>query len=109
MSGFRNVEKGAVFSVEDLVNYRKHQIISLTICDTQALRTVVFSFDAEEAITKEQTPNTELFTLLEGTMEVTAGKKSFLLKSGESILVSPEEEHSMFALEPCKMLQTGLK
>lgn len=109
MAGFKNIEKGTIITLTDQINYKKHQIISLTLCDTERIRMVLFSFDKEEAITEEETQNMEQFTLLEGDMEVVVEGKTFLLQPGESIIIYPQEEHSLLAKEPCKMLQTSLK
>lgn len=109
MTGFRHMEKGKVFSMKEMIGYKKHRIISSMLCDTESMRMVLFSFDEQEAITKEQTPNTEQFTLLEGKMEVVVGDSTFMLGVNDTIIVHPEEEHSLLALEPCKMLQTSLK
>ncbi|MDO4719515.1 MAG: cupin domain-containing protein [Peptostreptococcaceae bacterium] len=109
MAGFKNIVKGEVFTLKEQIDYRKHRIISLTICDTEKIRMVLFSFDEEEAITEEQTPNTERFTLIEGRMEVVVDGRKYLLHEKESLWIPPEAEHSLLALAPSKMLQTSLK
>lgn len=109
LAGFKNIEKGKVFSLLDLIDYKTHRVISLTLCDSETLRIVLFSFDKDEAITEEQTQNAEQFTLLEGKMEFVIEGKKFMLEENDSIIINPDQEHSLLALTPCKMLQTSLK
>lgn len=109
MAGFKNIEKGSIFRLPELIDYKKNRVISLTLCDSSDIRIVLFSFDKDEAITEEQTPNTEQFTLIEGRMEVVIDGKKFMLNENETIIVKPEEEHSLLALTPSKMLQTSIK
>lgn len=109
MAGFKNVDKASIFHLPNQIDYKKNRVISLTICDSEDIRIVLFSFDTEEAITEEQTPNTEHFTLLEGQMEVVIRGNKFVLNQNDSIIIEPEEEHSLLALTPCKLLQTSIK
>ncbi len=109
MAGFKNIKKGSIFELPSLIDYRQNRVISLAICDSPSIRIVLFSFDKDEAVTEEQTPNTEQFTLLEGEMEVVVEGKKSLLHAGDTIVVAPEDEHSLLALTPCKMLQTSIK
>lgn len=109
MAGFKNVEKGNIFRLPELIDYKKNRVISLALCDSPDIRIVLFSFDKDEAITEEQTPSTEQFMLLEGKMEVVVEGKKFILNENETIIVEPENEHSLLALVPCKMLQTSIK
>ena len=109
MAGFKNIVKGSIFRLPDQIDYKTNRVISLAICDSPSIRIVLFSFDKDEAVTEEQTPNTEKFTLLEGEMEVVVSGKKSLLRAGDTIIAAPEEEHSLLALTPCKMLQTSIK
>ena len=79
MAGFKNVEKGNIFRLPELIDYKKNRVISLALCDSPDIRIVLFSFDKDEAITEEKTPSTEQFTLLEGKMEVVVEGKKFIL------------------------------
>lgn len=106
---FKNIEKAEIFRLEDLIEYKKNRIISLTLCNNDDLKIVLFSLDQQEEITEEQTPNIEQFTLIEGELKIVINSKTAFLKPGESIIVNPLDEHSLLALKPSKMLQTSIK
>ncbi len=109
MEYFRNLQHSTVFCLENLVSCREKRILSRRICESDALRMVVFAFDRGEEITKETTPSAEVFCLLDGHMEASLGGRPATLLPGMALAAPPEEEHSLLALESCKMLQISLK
>ena len=109
MPGFRNIEKAKVLNMKDLISYKINRVISLAICDTNDIRTVLFAFDKSEEITDEQTSNVEHFMLFEGEMRANIEGKEFIMKEGDSIIVDREKTHSFVALTQAKLLQTSLK
>lgn len=106
---FRTIEKAKNFCLQTLIEYKQNRIISLTLCNDSDIKIVLFSLDRQEAITEEQTPNIEHFQLLEGEMEISVEGKKAYLYPGESIVINPQEEHSLLAIKPSKMLQTSIK
>lgn len=109
MAGIKNIEKAKVLNLKDLISYKQNQVISLTICNTDDLRIVLFSFDKNEEITDEQTPNVEFFTLIEGKMKAKIDNQEFIMNADDSIIIDREKTHSFVAIEQSKILQTSLK
>ena len=74
---FRNIEPSKIHRLEDAIEHKQNQVLSLNLCNHSDIKIVLFSLDQKEAITEEQTPDFEQFNLLQGELELSLdGEKS---------------------------------
>ncbi len=107
MSGYRNIELGSKFLMQDQIDYKTNRIISLNICETKDIRMVLFSFYKDEDISEEVTQDYEQYSIIEGEATITLEGKKFSLCKNDTIIVPPDKTHSIYAITNCKILQTS--
>ena len=102
-------EKSKVFSFDGSIEYSNGGIVSKTILKKQTGNISLFSFDKGEALSEHTAPFDAMITVVDGKGEVIIGGKSFILKSGESIIMPANITHAVNAVEKFKMVLTMIK
>jgi quercetin dioxygenase-like cupin family protein len=69
----------------------------------------LFSFDKGEALSEHTAPFDAMITVVDGNGEVIIGGKSFILTSGQSIIMPANITHAVNAVEKFKMVLTMIK
>jgi len=72
------------------------------------VRLVVFAFGMGQQLTEHTTPRPAILQVQTGRMQVTAGDSSYEAAPGSWLLLTPNEPHSLTALEPSVLLLTLL-
>ena len=80
-------EKSKVFCFSDSVDYSDGGIVSKTILKKQTGNISLFSFAKGEALSEHTAPFDAMNTVVDGQGEVLIGAKSYILKSGQSIIM----------------------
>ncbi|HEX7493338.1 MAG TPA: cupin domain-containing protein [Bacteroidales bacterium] len=107
--GSSEFEKSKVFSFNDSVDYSDGGIVSKTVLKKETGNISLFSFDKGEALSEHTAPFDAMITVVDGKGEVIIGGKSFILSSGQSIIMPANITHAVNAVEKFKMVLTMIK
>jgi len=102
-------EKSKVFGFSESVDYSDGGIISKTVLKKETGNISLFSFDKGEALSEHTAPFDAMITVVDGKGEVVIGGKSFILASGQSIIMPANITHAVNAVEKFKMVLTMIK
>lgn len=101
---YKNIDKGATFTLKDQVVYEKGQVVSKTLVQNDKVSVTLFAFDKGEEISTHTAAGDAFVTCLDGVGVITIDDKEFNLTSGQSIIMPCNHPHSVFAKEQFKML-----
>jgi len=102
-------EKSKVFSFTDSVDYADGGIVSKTVLKKQTGNISLFSFAKGEALSEHTAPFDALIQVVDGKGEIIIGGKSYLLGTGESIIMPANIPHAVKAAENFKMVLTMIR
>jgi quercetin dioxygenase-like cupin family protein len=101
--------KANVFSFASSVDYAEGAIVSKTIIKKESGNISLFAFSKGETLSEHTAPFDALIHVVDGRGEVTIGGKSYLLNTGESIIMPGNIPHAVKAVERFKMVLTMIK
>ena len=84
-------------------------IVSKTIDNNDAYKTVIFGFDTGQELSEHQTPMHAIIYFVSGEMDLTLGEDSSVAKPGTWVQMPPSLAHSVKAKEPAIMLLMMIK
>jgi quercetin dioxygenase-like cupin family protein len=102
-------EKAKVFSFNESVDYSDGGIVSKTVLKKQTGNISLFSFAEGEALSEHTAPFDAMITVVDGRGEVIIGGESFILTSGQTIIMPANITHAVNAVEKFKMVLTMIK
>lgn len=76
---------------------------SRVVVNNDLLRTVLFTFDAGQALTEHASPKAVVVTLMEGTMDFSVGERTERLVAGDVVYLAPGQRHALTAVSACRM------
>lgn len=101
--------KAEVFSFSDSVEYASGGILSKTVLKKETGNITLFSFAKGEALSEHTAPFDAMIQVVDGKAEITIGGKSFLLESGQTIIMPADVTHAVKAVEKFKMVLTMIR
>jgi len=107
--GTNEFERAKIFSFNDSVDYSEGGIVSKTVLKKETGNISLFSFDKGEALSEHTAPFDAMITVVDGIGEVIIGGKSFILQSGQTIIMPANITHAVNAVEKFKMVLTMIK
>jgi quercetin dioxygenase-like cupin family protein len=102
-------EKSKVFCLGDSIDYSDGGIVSKTVLKKQSGNISLFSFAKGEALSEHTAPFDAMITVVDGKGEIVIGGKSFILTTGQSIIMPANITHAVNAIEKFKMVLTMIK
>ena len=102
-------EKAKVFSFSDSVEYASGGILSKTVLKKETGNISLFSFAQGEALSEHTAPFDAMIQVVDGKAEIIIGGKSFILESGQTIIMPANIPHAVKAIEKFKMVLTMIK
>lgn len=102
-------EKARVFSFNDSVEYASGGILSKTVLKKETGNISLFSFARGEALSEHTAPFDAMIQVVDGKGEIIIGGKSFILESGQTIIMPANIPHAVKAVEKFKMVLTMIK
>ena len=102
-------EKSNVFTFNESINYSEGGIVSKTVLKKQTGNISLFSFDRGETLSEHTAPFDAMIMVVDGRGEIIIGGKSFLLESGECIIMPANIAHAVNAIERFKMVLTMIR
>ena len=102
--GTNEFEKAKVFTFNGSIEYSEGGIVSKTVLKKQTGNISLFSFDKGEALSEHTAPFDAMVQVIDGTGEIIIGKESFLLNTGDTIIMPANISHAVKAVEKFKMV-----
>ena len=102
-------EKSKIFSFNESIEYSDGGIVSKTVLKKQTGNISLFSFDRGEALSEHTAPFDAMIQVVDGRGEIIIGGKSFILETGESIIMPANIPHAVKAVEKFKMVLTMIR
>ena len=84
-------------------------IVSKKLLSGDGGNITLFAFDKGQSLDNHSTPRKAMILILEGQVDFNVGKEKKLLKKDDYILLQENEEHSLTARSPLKMLLIMIK
>jgi quercetin dioxygenase-like cupin family protein len=102
-------EKGIPFIIPDVIDYIPHSVVIKTILKKNTGIVTVSSFEAGEALAKTSSPFDKFVQVIEGKAEIIIDGETYLLNTGQSIIIPAHARNTIKANERFKMISTVVK
>lgn len=99
----KNIDISTVLTFQNLVSYQDGQIVSKTLVQNPHVSLTLFAFDKGEEISSHSSDGDALIYVTDGTGQITIGDETYIVTSGESIVMPAGIPHAVFANEKFKM------
>ena len=105
----KEFEKSKVFNYKESVEYSEGAIVSKTVLKKETGNISLFSFAKGEALSEHTAPFDALIQVVDGKGEIIIGGKSFILETGQTIIMPANITHAVIAMDKFKMVLTMIK
>ena len=102
-------EKAKAFIIVEIIEYIPNSVVIKTIIKKTTGNVSAVSFDTGEALTEKISPFDTFIQVIDGKAEIVIDDKSFLLNTGESIIIPAHRRNTIKANVRFKMLSTIIK
>lgn len=102
-------EKSRVFTFSESIDYTDGGIVSKTVLKKETGNISLFSFAKGEGLSEHTAPYDALIQVVDGKGEIIIGGVSFMVDSGESIILPADISHAVKATENFKMVLTMIR
>lgn len=96
--------KSEIFDFAGSIEYAEGAIVSKTVLKKESGNISLFAFAKGEALSEHTAPFDALLQVVDGKGEVVIGGKSFILETGQSIIMPANVPHAVVAVEKFKMV-----
>ena len=103
------IEKSTALIMVEIIEYIPNSVVSKTILKKSTGNISVMSFDSGEGLTEKTSPFETYAQIIEGKAEIVIDGKSFLLETGQSIIIPAHKPNIVKANERFKMILTVIK
>jgi len=101
--------KGQIVQFQNAIEYTEAGIVSKQIMKNEKGNVTLFAFSQGEGLSEHTAPFDALVQVIDGHTNIKIGKETFLLKTGDSIIMPANISHALQALTSFKMLLTMIK
>lgn len=105
----KEVEKGKVLSLVEMIEYVPNAILIKTVLNKTTGNISVASFDAGETMKEKKSPFDTFIQIIDGVAEIAIDGESNTLISGQSIIIPAHYANSIIANVRFKMINTIIK
>jgi len=102
-------EKSKIFNYKESIEYSEGAIVSKTVLKKETGNISLFAFAKGEALSEHTAPFDAMIQVVDGKGEIIIGGKSFILESGQTIIMPANITHAVIAIEKFKMVLTMIK
>jgi quercetin dioxygenase-like cupin family protein len=102
-------EKSKVFSFNESIEYSDGGIVSKTVLKKQTGNISLFSFAKGEALSEHTAPFDAVIQVVDGKGEIVIGGTSYIVNTGETIIMPANISHAVKAIENFKMVLTMIR
>lgn len=104
-----DINHSEIFNLENAVSYAAGSIVSKTIVKKQTGNITLFAFDKGQELSEHTAPFDAMVNVMDGKVEISIDKKSYLLSAGEFIIMPANIPHALKAVEKFKMMLVMIK
>lgn len=104
-----DIEKSKTFIIVEIIEYVPNSIVIKTIIKKTTGNISAVSFDSGEALVEKTSPFDTFIQIIEGNAEIIISNKSYLLQTGQSIIIPAHSPNSIKANVRFKMISTIIK
>lgn len=97
------------FKIIDIVEYLPKSVVIKSILRKTTGHVTAISFDSGEVLVGKKSPYDTLIQIIEGKSEIIIDDQSYLLESGESIIIPAHRSNTVKANVRFKMISTIIK
>ena len=101
--------KSTIFQFPAKVDYSKGGIVSRNVIKKDTGNISLFAFDTGEGLSEHTAPFDALIQVIEGKAEIIIDGESYLLESGDAIIMPANIPHAVKAPERFKMVLTMIR
>ena len=102
-------KKAEILNITELAKYQDGAVVSSQILRAEKGNITLFAFDKGQELSEHSAPFDALVQVLDGKAEVLISGKSYMMKTGESIILPADEPHAVKATKKFKMLLTMIR
>lgn len=103
------LEKSKTHITVEIIEYVPNSVVIKTILKKSTGNVSVISFDSGEGLTEKISPFDTFVQIIEGNAEIVIDAKSFLLETGQSIIIPAHKSNYVTANVRFKMILTVIK
>ncbi|AZA50319.1 cupin [Chryseobacterium carnipullorum] len=103
------LEKSTAYITVEIIEYIPNSVVIKTILKKSTGNISVMSFDSGEGLTEKISPFDTFAQIIEGKAEIVIDGQSFLLDTGQSIIIPAHKPNVIKANERFKMILTIIK
>lgn len=100
----KNILHESPIVIANEVSYQDGQIVSKTLTQNKHHNITLFAFYKNEEISTHVSTGDAMIIAIDGVGEITIAGESYIINSGESIIMPANKPHAVFAKEKFKML-----
>ena len=101
--------KAEILELPEMATYQDGSVVSRQITKAEAGNVTLFAFDAGQELSEHTAPFDALVQILDGEAEILIAGVSFLMKTGQSIILPAGQAHAVKAHKQFKMLLTMIR
>ena len=109
MNNSTDLEKSKAYISVEIIEYIPNSVVIKTILKKSTGNISVMSFDSGEGLTEKISPFDTFAQIIEGKAEIVIDGNSFLLDTGQSIIIPAHKSNIVKANERFKMILTVIK
>ena len=103
------ISNSEVFKFADKIEYSSNGIVSKKIIQKPSGNITLFSFDTGQELSEHTAPFDALVQVLDGQAEIIINRISYIVSTGEAIIMPAGIPHAVKAPNAFKMLLTMIK
>jgi len=103
------LEKAKIYITVEIIEYVPNSVVIKTILKKSTGNISVISFDSGEGLTEKISPFDTFVQIIEGNAEIVISGKSFLLETGQSIIIPAHKPSIIKESGRFKMISTVIK
>ncbi len=103
------VDKGVVFSYDEMIGYAEKAVVSKHIVKKETGNISLFAFDKDEGLSEHTAPFDAVVSVVDGKAEVLIDGVKHMVSAGETIVMPAGIPHSLHAVERFKMVLTMIR
>jgi len=101
--------RSTIFQFPSKVDYSNGGIVSKNVIKKETGNISLFAFDAGEGLSEHTAPFDALIQVIEGKAEIIIDRESYLLVSGDAIIMPANIPHAVKASQRFKMVLTMIR
>ncbi len=102
-------EKAKKFTFNNNIDYASGAVVSKHILKKDTGNVSLFAFDKGEGLSEHTAPFDAIVYITDGKADIIIDGKSYILESGETIIMPANIPHALKAVEKFKMVLTMIK